>query len=204
MAVKKAIIKAMVEESIVELMVKSRVDNVYLTDDSTTLAAKLTEMITSLNGKATKEEMDQAISTAITNLVNGAPETFDTLKEIADYLSNHQDEYTALLSVVGNKVEKENGKGLSTNDFSNSYKAVLDGLGALASKSTVSMTDLSSDVQEKINAASEGNHSHSNMDVLNTITGEKVSSWDGKAKIYVQTDQPATLSAGDLWIMPTD
>ena len=92
MAVKKAIIKAMVEESIVELMVKSRVDNVYLTDDSTTLAAKLTEMITSLNGKATKEEMDQAISTAITNLVNGAPETFDTLKEIADYLSNHQDE----------------------------------------------------------------------------------------------------------------
>ena len=204
MAVKKAIIKAMVEESIVELMVKSRVDNVYLTDDSTTLAAKLTEMITSLNGKATKEEMDQAISTAITNLVNGAPETFDTLKEIADYLATHQDEYTALLSVVGNKVEKENGKGLSTNDFTNSYKSVLDGLGALASKSTVSMTDLSSDVQEKINAASEGNHSHSNMDVLNGITSDKVTSWDGKAKIYVQTDQPATLTAGDLWIMPTD
>lgn len=34
----------------------------------------------------------------------------------------------SISTLVGNKVDKENGKGLSTNDFTNEYKTKLDGL----------------------------------------------------------------------------
>lgn len=50
--------------------------------------------------------------------------------------------------------------------------------GALADKDTVSESDLDSALAEKVNAAAEGNHSHSNKSVLDGITESKVSAWD--------------------------
>ena len=46
---KKAVMKAKINNAIVELMVKSGVENIYLPDGSTTLASKLTEIVTSIN-----------------------------------------------------------------------------------------------------------------------------------------------------------
>lgn len=192
------------EGEINELMIKSNVENVYLADGTTTLASKLAEMVTAINERAKSAdvttEISTAVSTAIDGLIAGAPATYDTLKEIADYLATHQDEYTALLSTVGGKVDKVTGKGLSTNDFSDAYKALLDGLGTLASKSKVSESDLDTALAAKVNAASEGNHSHANKTVLDGITAEKVTAWDGKGKITVGTAQPTDLAAGDLFI----
>lgn len=204
MATKNAILKALVEGVIVELMLKTNVTNVYLDDGATTLASKLAEIVAAINERAKSAdvttEINTAVSTAIDGLINGAPATYDTLKEIADYLATHQDEYTALLSTVGGKVDKVEGKGLSTNDFTTAYKAVLDGLGALASKSTVSESDLDAALAEKVNAASEGNHSHSNKAVLDGITADKADAWDNKAKVTIGTAQPTDLTAGDLFI----
>lgn len=76
----------------------------------------------------TEEEVNQAISNAIDGLINGAPATYDTLKEIADYLETHEDEYTALVSTVGGKVDKVSGKGLSTNDYTTAEKTKLSGV----------------------------------------------------------------------------
>lgn len=50
--------------------------------------------------------------------------------------------------------------------------------GALASKDIVSESDLDTALAEKVNAAAEGNHSHSNKSVLDGITADKVSAWD--------------------------
>lgn len=204
MAMKPAILKALVEGEIVELMIKSDVENVYLNDGTTTLASKLAEMVTAINERAKSAdvttEINTAVSTAIDGLINGAPATYDTLKEIADYLATHQDEYTALLSTVGGKVDKVEGKGLSTYDFTAAYKTVLDELGALASKSTVSESDLDVALAAKVNAASEGNHSHANKTVLDGITADAVAAWDSKAKVTIGTAQPTDLAAGDLFI----
>ena len=66
--------------------------------------------------------------------------------------------------------------------------------GALASKNKVSETDLDSALVEKVNSASEGNHSHSNKSVLDGITSGKVSNWDSaesNAKSY--TDEKIAL-----------
>ena len=62
--------------------------------------------------------------------------------------------------------------------------------GALADKDVVSESDLDSALAEKVNAASEGNHSHLNKTVLDGITAEKVSNWDASldsAKSYTDT-----------------
>lgn len=59
--------------------------------------------------------------------------------------------------------------------------------GALADKDIVSESDLDTALAEKVNAASEGNHSHSNKTVLDGITSTKVSNWDNaeaNAKAY--------------------
>lgn len=53
--------------------------------------------------------------------------------------------------------------------------------GALASKNKVAEADLEDELKEKVNAAAEGNHSHSNKAVLDGVTAEKVTSWDGAA-----------------------
>ncbi len=187
--VRNAILTALLEGAVVELMVKTKVDNVYI-DDTTTLAAKLAEIIASLNAKVTTETMNSAISAAIDNLIDGAPETYNTLKEIATYISEHEDVVTTLNSAIGNKADKTTVEAI---------QATVNALGSLARKSVVTEADLDSALREKVNAASSGNHSHNNKSVLDGITSEKVNAWDEKGKFYAQATQPSGLTANDLW-----
>lgn len=191
-----AILRALIEGVLTDLMVKTNVTNVYV-DDNTTLAAKLAEIITSLNSKVSTSAMNDAISAAISDLIGGAPETYDTLKEISDYISAHEDVVTALNAAIGNKAEKSTVESISTT--LNSLKTTVDGLGALAKKSTVSESDLDAALKEKVNSASEGNHSHSNKAVLDGITAAKVTGWDGKGRLLVSNTQPSDMTSTDLW-----
>lgn len=54
----------------------------------------------------TKSETTGLVNTAIANLVNGAPETLDTLKEVADALAENADVVDALNAAIGNKADK--------------------------------------------------------------------------------------------------
>ena len=109
--------------------------------------------------KAKVDGIDTSISTAvnaaITGIVDGAPATFDTLREIAEWIENDGVSATDLASDIAgkadrrelsgyattvamtqlegqvsdglsNKVDKEAGKGLSTEDFTTAYKTKLD------------------------------------------------------------------------------
>lgn len=200
MTAKKAIVKAKIENELVELLVKSGVENIYMEDGTTTLASKLATMVADIGERAKSTDVAAQIQAAIDGLINGAPATYDTLKEIADYLVTHQDEYVALVQTVAGKVDKVEGKGLSTNDFTDTYKAMLDGLGSLASKNSVSEADLDVALAKKVNAAAEGNHSHANKAMLGGITAEKVEAWDGKPDVYIQASQPTTMKENDIWI----
>lgn len=187
--VRNAILTALLEGAVVELMVKTKVDNVYI-DDTTTLAAKLAEIIASLNAKVTPDAMNSAISAAIDGLIDGAPETYNTLKEIATYISEHEDVVSALNSAIGNKADKNTVEAI---------QATVNALGSLSKKSVVTEADLDDALKEKVNAASAGNHSHNNKSVLDGITADNVSAWNSKGKFYAQANQPEKLAAGDLW-----
>lgn len=81
----------------------------------------------------TKTETDSAIAGKIAEVVAEAPESFDTLKEIADWIDTHADSASAMNSAIQanaanieKKVDKVSGKDLSTNDFTTAYKDKID------------------------------------------------------------------------------
>ena len=219
----KAILTAKIGGVLKDLMVKTSADQVFI-DDSTTLAAKLTELVNALDGKAaaththaqadvtgledaltarpTTEAMNAAISTAISGLINGAPETYDTLKEIADYIDAHQDVVDALNASIGSKADASVVATLQ--ETVTAIKTVTDSLGTLATKNSVAESDLDEALKAKVNAAAEGNHSHDNKTVLDGITADLVTAWNGKSTIHYSATQPAELAEGDLWVQLID
>ena len=70
---------------------------------------------------STKEFVTQKIS----ELVNSAPETLDTLNELAAALNNDANFATTITTQLGNKVDKVEGKQLSTNDYSAEEKSTV-------------------------------------------------------------------------------
>lgn len=188
---KNAILRALVEGAVADLMVKTNVDNVYV-DDTTTLAAKLAELITSLNGKATTAQL-----TALKQeLLGDVPvEAYNTFTELAAYIESHEEAADALTAAIGSKADATTVANI---------QATIAGLGTLAKLNEVSESNLSSALLAKVNAASEGNHSHSNKTVLDGITADTVTAWNNKANFYVAASQPSDLSANDLWIQIVD
>lgn len=74
--------------------------------DPNTGLEELTNVINGLigedTGKTIREIAADEASTKVAEIVNGAPESFDTLKEIADWITQHQD--VADLVTIGEKV----------------------------------------------------------------------------------------------------
>ncbi len=86
--------------------------------------------------------------------------------------------------VAENILAKWNGtewKQVNKQPTTEEMKTLL-GLGTMAYKSEIAEGDLSTELAEKVNAAAEGNHSHSNKGVLDGITAEKVTAWDAAEK----------------------
>lgn len=99
------------------------------------------ETDTLLNAKAdkattyTKTETDTKITEKVAEIVADAPQDFDTLKEISDWISSHEDSAAAMNSAIQanttaitGKVDKETGKGLSTEDYTSAEKTKLSGI----------------------------------------------------------------------------
>lgn len=124
---KNLVLRKKINEVLYDLMVKTVTDQVYNSDDSKTLTQLLSEINASIAEKADTTDLTE-LETKFNNLIQDAPEAYDTLKEISDYITTHQDEYQALLTLAGNKVNKEDGKGLSTNDFTDELKTKLEAL----------------------------------------------------------------------------
>lgn len=211
--VKNAIMKGLVEGAIVELMVKSSVSNVFL-PDGTTLAAKLAEIVTSINdinteidSLPTSSNVDAKIQAAIDALIGGAPATYDTLKEIADYLATHQDEYTALVQTVAGKVDKVEGMGLSHEDFTAELKAKLDGIaeGAnnyvlpKASASVLGGVKVGANLDVDSDGIISGAYGTATADKDGLMSSSDKVALDAKPNVYIQDTQPANLKAGDIW-----
>ena len=78
----------------------------------------------------TKTETDDRIQA----IIGAAPETLDTLEEIADALNNDPDFAATITNELATKVDKVAGKGLSTEDYTTTEKTKLAGIEAGANK----------------------------------------------------------------------
>lgn len=77
-----------------------------------------------LNGESVEDIFDERVA----SLVDSAPDTLNTLNELAAALGDDPNFATTVATEIGKKVDKVDGKGLSTNDFTDAYKEKLEDL----------------------------------------------------------------------------
>ena len=122
--------------------------------------------------------------TKISALINGAPTTLDTLKEIADAMAENDEVVEALNTAIGTKVDKVSGKGLSTNDYTTTEKNKLAGIAAGA----------------EVNVQSDWNATSGDAFIKNKptflVSGKQTStsSSDGGSNVYTFTDSAGNTS----------
>lgn len=148
------------------------------------LAAALKTLI---DGKAAQTTVDTLIggdtgksvrtvaSEEIAKIVAGADKSYDTLKEIADWIMNDTTGAAKMSNDIGRLDAILDGIG-GTGEEATVVAYVtkmIEALptGALAGKDVVSEGDLDASLKEKVNAAAEGNHSHANKAFLDTLSG---------------------------------
>ena len=142
---------------------------------------------------STKEYVTQKIS----ELVNSAPGTLDTLNEIAAALNNDANFATTIITQLGTKVDKVKGKQLSTEDFTAALKTSLESLpGEISGKYVkpsegIPKTDLSSEVQASLNKADSAI-----QDISSKVDNSTYSV--DKKTFALKTEIPTTLPASDV------
>ena len=186
--------KIKIEGVLQELIAKSNGENVTVTYNGTemTLAAALAKILADITALPTTQAMNEAIAALKQEMLGDTPvEAYDTFAELAKYIEEHQDAADALTQAIGTKADKSTVQAI---------QATVNALGALASKNKVSESDLDTALREKVNAASEGNHSHLNKTVLDGITAEKVAAWDGLRGVRYGTTVPEDMQNGELFI----
>lgn len=93
---------------------------------------------------STKEYVTQKIS----EIVNSAPGTLDTLKELAAALNNDSNFATTIITQLGTKVDKVEGKQLSTEDFTAEEKSTVAQLKADVKQLKSTVATLTTSLQE--------------------------------------------------------
>ena len=122
--------------------------------------------------------------TKIASMVGSAPETLDTLKELADALGNDANFATTVSNQIGNKVDKVAGKGLSTNDFTTAEKQKLSTLQNYVHPNTHDASIITESATKRFvtdveksnwNSKANGTHTHNIADVgLQEVTPEEI------------------------------
>lgn len=139
-----------VDDYIFKFYTELLLSNEYIKSDDSIVNKKYVDDIAS--NKASSTEVTTSIKTAIDNLRTelmgeGVPEAYDTFKELADYIERHQAVADALVAAVGNKVDKIEGKGLSTNDFTTDDKNKLEGIAVGAQVNVIESISVNGVVQ---------------------------------------------------------
>lgn len=119
---KNAVLTKKLNDVIYELLIKTSSDMVY-TDGDTTLTEVLSDISDILSSHNTNFEKVMA---DISSLVGNAETTRETLREIWQYINVNGDPKSALIKMIESKVTQEEGKGLSTCDFTTVLKEKLD------------------------------------------------------------------------------
>ena len=138
---------------------------------------------------ATKLYVDEKVA----DIVGSAPETLDTLKELSTALGNDPNFATTIANQIGTKVDKVDGKGLSTNDLTNELKANYDAAytHSTSAHAPVNAQKNSDITKAEIEAKLTGNiTSHTHSQYLTSIPAEYITEAELNAKGYAPLDSP--------------
>ena len=103
-------------------------------------------------------EVKSYVDKKFSDLIGGAPETLDTIYELASAAEQHEELLTRVDSAIGKKVDKVDGKGLSTNDYTTEDKNIVNRANTHMSntsnphnvtKTQIGLSDVTNDKQVK-------------------------------------------------------
>ena len=158
----------------------SKIDGLSRAIENTVSAGQLLNHLDDTNAHhALFEELKSQIQ-ALQTVLEVDDVNFDTLREIVTELKAN----TKLQELIDKKVNKEDGKGLSTNDFTNEHKQKLEGLQPTdlqplqdkitAIENTIAVDDTAFDTLQEIVTQVKSNKN------LETLLTDKVNKEDGK------------------------
>lgn len=124
--------------------------------------------------EAQRSAIDKALSdakkhtnTEIASLINGAPETLDTLKEIADIIEINSDIMDTLNAAIGGKQDKITGAAstVTKDNLTANRTLVSDGNGKIAASAITTtklgyLSDVTSNIQAQLNNKASSTHNH--------------------------------------------
>lgn len=156
----------------------------------------LEEEVASIPGSidAAKAEAKAHAEAKITELVGGAPETMDTLKELAQAIEDHQDVYDAYVETVAGDISKAKGEAIAeAGKLDNALKTELKGeikstVELEANRAQAAETKLTEDLAAEV-ARATGKES----ELLAKITSEvaKLSGVDSNLLQAINTEKAA-------------
>ena len=221
MATKNITLKKQIGDTMYDLMVKTIAEQVSGTYNSSpmTLDQIITAIETELGNKASGSEFSDLKNTVTSFMAGeGISDSYDTLLEISNWITSHEELYQTLVTLAQSKVDKEDGKGLSTEDFTTELKTKMEGIQGDLTTQLSTITGNVSQLQTDLDAA-EGNITtlqssmtsvEGNIDTIEgnvttlqqTVTNiqQTVSS---TGKVILSATQPEELTENDLWLEDT-
>lgn len=186
MATKNITLKKQIGDTMYDLMVKTIAEQVSGTYNSSpmTLDQIITAIETELGNKASSTEFTQLKDTVTTFMAGeGISDSYDTLLEISNWITSHEELYQTLVTLAQGKVDKEDGKGLSTEDFTTELKTKLEGIPGDLTSQLSTITGNVSQLQQTV------------TNIQQTVSGT--------GKVILSATQPEELTENDLWLEDT-
>ena len=213
------------DKTVVEMISDAQAAATY---DDTALVGRVTTVegkVTTLIGDDASKSARTIASEEVAKIVAGADASYDTLKEIADWISSHKTDATAMNSAIvaleaivdgiGGDGEKATVVEYVTDAIAalkiGDYAKAAD-LTALAGRVTTlegkshehankALLDTYTQTEADLADAVAKKHTHANATVLDGISAEKITAWDAAVQsITANTGLKATKSGTDIII----
>lgn len=173
------------------------------TYDDTEIKSKVqanTDAIGVLNGEATvKGSVKKTVADEIAKVVAGAPESFDTLKELSDWIATHGQDaaemnsaIVALQNILDGIGDTESGEKATVVAY------VTDAIAALNIGDYATAAQLTA-LAGRVTTLEGASHTHANKELLDTYTQTEANLADAVAKKHVHTNATELdkIAAGD-------
>lgn len=189
------------DSSTVDNLLSAKVDNSTYTSKVNAIDGSISAINTNLDGKVDKVEGSSLVSDELITKLGNMVEIKSVSGDLTftdGALSLDLSAYAKSADIANTYVAKEDGKGLSTNDFTNDLKSKLDGIAAGAEVNIVKSVDttgvLGLNTEGKLTADLSA---YATSDALTDGLATKL---DASAKVngVSFTNGEATLDAGDI------
>ena len=165
-------------------------------NDNTSNIATLTGKVSTLVGSDTSKSARTIASEEVAKIVAGADASYDTLKEIADWISSHKTDATAMNSAITALEGIVDGIG-GEGEEATVVAYVTSAIEALKIGDYAKAADLTA-LAARVTTLEGKAHTHTNKNALDTINYETIAKWDTVTNKANDADLAAIAKTGNV------